>query len=61
MDHLSLAAADLRFGTCWVASFVVEEARKSLQIPSNADPIVFMPLGYPAGNPGKLVRRNANR
>jgi nitroreductase len=57
MDHLSLAASDLRFGTCWVASFVVEEARKSLQIPSNADPIVFMPLGYPAGNLGTNERK----
>ena len=36
-----------------LASFVVEEARKALQILSNADPIVFMSLGYPAGNPGK--------
>ena len=57
MDHLSLAAAELGFGTCWLASFVVEEARKFLQIPSNADPIVFMSLGYPAGNPGKKERK----
>ncbi len=57
MDHLSLAAADLGLGTCWLASFDVEEARKFLQIPSNADPVVFMSLGYPAGNPGEKERK----
>ena len=57
MDHLSLAAADLGFGIRWLASFIVEEARKVLQIPSNAGPIVFMSLGYPAGNPGKKGRK----
>ncbi len=48
MDHLSLAAADLGLGTCWVASFDVGEARELLQIPPFAVPIVFMSLGYPA-------------
>ena len=56
MDHLSLAAAYLGFGTCWLVSFIVEEARKVFQIPSNAGPIVFMSLGYPVGNPGKKER-----
>ena len=57
MDHLNLAAADLGFGTCWQASFVVEEARKVIQIPSNAGPIDFMSLGYTAGTPGKKERK----
>lgn len=30
MDHVSLAAADLGLGTCWVASFDVEAARDLL-------------------------------
>jgi nitroreductase len=58
MDHLSLAAADLGLGTCWVASFDVEEARKFLQIPSYADPIIFMSLGYPADEPGEKERKS---
>ena len=57
MDHLDLVAADLGIGTCWLASFVVEEARKAIQIPSNAGPIVFMSLGYPPGNSGKKERK----
>jgi nitroreductase len=57
MDHLSLAAADLGLGTCWVASFDVAAARKILHIPSNAEPIVFMTLGYPAGEPEEKERK----
>lgn len=57
MDHLSLAAADLGLGTCWVASFDVDAARKILLIPSNAEPIVFMSLGFPAVGPGEKERK----
>ena len=57
MDHISLAAADLGLGTCWVASFDVATAREFLNIPSNAEPIVFMSLGYPVGEPGDKERK----
>jgi len=57
LDHISLAAADLGLGTCWVASFNVESARKILRIPQNAEPIAFMSLGYPAGSPGEKERK----
>jgi nitroreductase len=57
MDHLSLAAADLGLGTCWVASFDVGEARELLQIPPFADPIVFMSIGYPAEDSGEKERK----
>jgi len=57
MDHVSLAAADLGLGTCWIASFEVETAREILQIPSDAEPIIIMTLGYPAGEPGEKERK----
>jgi nitroreductase len=57
MDHISLAAADLGLGTCWVASFDVEAAREIFRIPPSAEPIVFMPLGYPAGTAGEKERK----
>ena len=67
MDHVSLAAADLGLGTCWVASFEVDAARAVLGIPPHVEPIIFMPLGYPAGfqgekerkSPGELVSYNS--
>jgi nitroreductase len=58
MDHVSLAAADLGLGTCWVASFDVESAREFLQIPADAEPIVIMSLGYPVGSPREKERKS---
>jgi nitroreductase len=57
MDHLSLAAADLGLGTCWVASFDKDAACELLNIPNDAEPIVFMSLGYPADNMGEKERK----
>ena len=58
MDHVSLAAAYLGLGTCWVASFDVDAAREYLQIPPTAEPIIMMSLGYPAGSPGEKERKS---
>jgi nitroreductase len=58
MDHISLAAANLGLGTCWVASFDVDAARKILHIPSEVEPIIMMSLGYPAGSPGEKERKS---
>lgn len=56
MDHLILAATNLGLGTCWVAAFNVEEARKFLELPEGIEPLVFTPLGYPADQPEPKVR-----
>lgn len=48
MDHLILAAADLGLGTCWIAAFDPAAAREVLNLPDEAEPVVFTPLGYPA-------------
>lgn len=57
MDHISLAAADLGLGTCWVASFDVEAARRVLKIPEQVEPIILMSLGYPADTRGEKERK----
>ena len=56
-DHLILAATDLGLGTCWIAAFNVEAARRVLQLPDEAEPVIFTPLGYPADEPGPKVRK----
>jgi len=48
MDHLTLAAADLGLGTCWIADFNAAAARKVLALPVGVEPVIFSPLGYPA-------------
>jgi len=57
MDHLILAAAELNLGTCWIAAFNPDEARKVLGLPADAEPIVFTPLGYPADQAKAKVRK----
>jgi nitroreductase len=48
MDHLTLSAANLGLGTCWIAAFDPVAAREVLSLPDGVDPIIFTPLGYPA-------------
>jgi len=57
MDHLILAATDLGLGTCWIAAFNAEAARRILRIPPEVEPLIFTPLGYPADTPPEKVRK----
>jgi nitroreductase len=61
MDHLILQATDLGLGTCWIADFDPEAARRLLHLPRGLDPLLLSPLGYPAAGaepkePGKRRR-----
>jgi nitroreductase len=60
MDHVSLAAADLGLGTCWIASFDVDATREMLHIPTEAEPIIIMTLGYPDDELGEKERKPIN-
>lgn len=54
-DHMTLAAAELGLGTCWVCNFDTRALHKLLRLPPHVEPIVLLPLGYPAdqGDPGR--------
>jgi nitroreductase len=56
-DHLILAATNLGLGTCWIAAFNMEAARSVLQLPADAEPVIFTPLGYPTDEPGPKIRK----
>lgn len=56
-DHLTLAAADLGLGTCWIAAFDPPAARQVLGLPTDVEPIAFTPLGYPADQPKPKTRK----
>jgi nitroreductase len=47
MDHITLQAADLGIGTCWIGAFNPQAAREFLKLPDHIEPIAFTPLGYP--------------
>jgi len=57
MDHLILAATNEGLGTCWIAAFNADEARRVLELPKGIEPIVLTPLGYPADQPKPKERK----
>ena len=56
-DHMTLAAVEQGLGTCWVAAFDVKRFALEFGLPPELEPIVMLPLGYPAvaGNPARHV------
>lgn len=54
-DHITLAAADEGLGTCWVCAFDKQKCSEVLKLEDHIEPVVFLPLGYPAdeGNPDR--------
>ena len=47
IDHMTLAAAEIGLGTCWICNFDVVKAKEILGLPDHVEPIVYLPLGYP--------------
>ena len=58
VDHLTLAAADLGLGTCWIGAFDPSAAREILGLPNEIEPIAFTPLGYPNDEPKPKIRKS---
>jgi nitroreductase len=47
MDHMTLCAADLGLGTCWIGAFDPAKVRTALGLPDDVEPLVMTPLGIP--------------
>ncbi|MBU2650004.1 MAG: nitroreductase family protein [Bacteroidetes bacterium] len=47
-DHMTLEAADLGLATCWVCNFDKKRCSEILGLPEHIEPVVILPLGYPA-------------
>ena len=58
LDHLTLAAAELGLGTCWVGAFNVAAVRTVLMLPESIEPVAFIPLGYPDPEKPRKFRKN---
>jgi len=52
VEHLILAATDVRLGTCWIGVFNEEKIKKMLEIPKRIRIVALIPLGYPADKKG---------
>jgi len=57
VDHMTLAAAALGLGTCWIGAFERDKVAKVLGLPSSVQPVHVLPLGYPAETPPARPRK----
>jgi nitroreductase len=48
VDHMTLAAAEVGLGTCWICSFDAFRTHIHLELPPGVEPVVLLPIGYPA-------------
>lgn len=48
VDHMTLCAAELGLGTCWICAFEPQKIRSILNLPEGVEPLALVPLGYPA-------------
>jgi nitroreductase len=58
LDHMTLAAASLDLGTCWIGAFYEEKVKEILGVPQEVRVVALLPLGYPAEQPGPRPRKS---
>ncbi len=56
-DHMTLAAAELGLGTCWVGAFNPKIIRTALRLPRNFSPLILLTLGHPNEDGRKKTRK----
>jgi nitroreductase len=47
IDHITLRAAELGLGTCWIGAFHEDKVKKILNIPNTIRVVELLTLGYP--------------
>jgi len=57
LEHISLQAAELGLGTCWIGAFDQREVKEILQIPGNVSVVCLMTLGYPVTEGAESIRK----
>lgn len=61
VDHLTLQAADLGLGTCWICNFDSQKVVALLNLPPHLEPVAMLPIGYPAAPaPSEKNRKTTN-
>ncbi len=56
LDHMTLAAAELGLGTCWIGAFDPAAAREILGLPDGVEIVGMTPLGFPDVEPNPRPR-----
>lgn len=57
VDHMSLMAAALGLGSCWIGAFHEDQVKQILGIPENIRVVIMLAMGYPAESPAARPRK----
>jgi nitroreductase len=57
LDHMTLQAASIGIGTCWLGMYDGEEVEQLLGIPAQNPVVAILAMGYPEGESGRKPRR----
>jgi nitroreductase len=60
VEHLCLAAAEQGLGTCWVCNFDALLCKQLFSYAEGEEPVVLIPIGYPADEAKPKVRKEMN-
>lgn len=58
LDHMTLAAASLGLGSCWIGAFYEDRVKQILAVPPEVRVVALLPLGYPAEMPAPRPRKS---
>ncbi|MCX6672678.1 MAG: nitroreductase family protein [Methanothrix sp.] len=58
LDHMTLAAAALGLGTCWIGAFYEDKVKEILGVPQEIRVVALLPMGYPAEEPCPRPRKS---
>jgi len=58
VDHMTLAAASLGLGTCWIGAFYEDKVKEILGVPQEIRVVALLPLGYPVEETAPRPRKN---
>ena len=58
VDHMTLMAAELGLGTCWIGAFSQEKVKEILEVPDDCKVVSLLPLGFPADEPKPKQRKD---
>lgn len=59
IDHITLAAAEMGLGSCWIGAFKADEVKKICNIPEEIHVVELLPVGYPSDPSEKPKKRLA--
>lgn len=59
VDHMTLAAADIGLGTCWICAFDSKIAHEALNLPENYEVVALLALGYPEEEEVRELKRKS--